>query len=139
MNARQKGRAFVLKCIDRLKPLDEATYEVAGSGAGRDKGDIRVPRFDLVIEAKDQNKVSMADWTLQADRQNLGYSKSALLWRHPQSPSSNPDIRVDIDLDYFVELLERAGEPKIKKEDRQMQWKLQALINAAKALLKEIE
>ena len=57
MNTRQKGRAFALKVIHRLRELDPATYEVSGSGAGLDKGDVCVPRFDLVIECKDSKQL----------------------------------------------------------------------------------
>ena len=81
------------------KILDNGTYEVVGSGSGLDKGDIRVPSIDLVIEAKDQKQPQVASWVKQSDREGLGYSKTALMWRHPDSPSSNPDIRVDMSID----------------------------------------
>ncbi|KKL48011.1 hypothetical protein LCGC14_2329760, partial [marine sediment metagenome] len=49
---KEKGRAFVRKIVAILRQeVDASTYEVVGSGAGKDKGDIRVPRLDLVIEA----------------------------------------------------------------------------------------
>lgn len=141
MNKRQKGRAFVKKIIAILRQeVDKATYEVVGSGAGTDKGDIRVPRFDLVIEAKDHKKVSIAEWTGQSDAEGLGYSRTALFWRHPKSPSANPDIRVDIGVDYFIELLKRAGEPIKKKEDREFQYNnVKQLVIAAKRVLVEFE
>lgn len=139
MNTRQKGRSFTMKCIDRVKDLDAATYEVVGSGAGRDKGDMRMPRFDMVIECKDHRAAQVASWTDQTDRQGLGYSKTALLWKHPKSPSANPNIRVDISLDFFKELLARYGEPKIKQPDRDLRWALARLITAAKEVTKRIE
>lgn len=137
---KEKGRAFVRKIVAILRQeVDASTYEVVGSGAGKDKGDIRVPRLDLVIEAKNHEKATVALWTLQADREGLGYSKTALFWRHPKSPSSNPDIRVDITLDYFLELVLRSAEPIIKKEDRQFAYKIKQLRESARAVLKEID
>ena len=138
-NTRQKGRAFTLKCIDKIKDIDPAAYEVSGSGAGRDKGDCRMPRFDLVIECKDHKQACVASWVGQADSQGLGYSKTALFWKYPKSPSANPEVRVDISLDFFKDLLVRSGEPKIKQPDRELRWELARLLTAAKNVIRKIE
>jgi len=137
---RKKGRAFVLKIIDKLRnELDNGTYEVSGSGAGLDKGDIRIPSMDLVIEAKDHAKAQVATWTEQSEREGLGYSKTALFWKHPKSPSTNPDIRVDMNIDLFIEMAKRFQEPLTKEPDRQISWHLKNLIQSAKQVLKDIE
>lgn len=137
MNKRQKGRAFCKKIIEILrKELDEGTYEVVGSGAGKDKGDIRVPACDLVIEAKDHKAAQVAAWTEQSEREGLGYSATALMWKHPKSPSANPEIRVDISLDYFIELLKKSKEPTIESNDREFKYKLQRLISSAKEVVR---
>ena len=137
-NTRQAGRAFVLKVLERVKAVDSGSYEVVGSGAGKVKGDLRMPRFDLVAECKDWDKVSMGSWTRQTDRQGLGYNKVALFWRHPDSPKANPDIRVDLAMDYFLELLARAGDPIVKREDREFKFKVERLKSAAHEILKEM-
>ena len=138
-NTRQKGRAFVLKIVKRLKDeLDSSTYEVNGSGAGLDKGDIRVPLVDLVIEAKDWKKVSMAKWTGQSEKEGLQHSKTAVMWKHPESLSGNPEIRVDISLEYFIDILKRYSEPKIKEPDREMKWHLINLKNAINQVIKDL-
>ena len=140
MNTRQKGRQFVLKIIKRLRnELDTATYEVSGSGAGLDKGDIRIPSLDLIIEAKDQKQPKVASWIKQSDREGLGYSKTALMWRHPDSFSSNPDVRVDITLDLFIELAKRYQEPLIKESDRETAYLLKSLKEIIRRVLNKLE
>lgn len=139
MNKRQVGRAFVLKVIARLKELDQAAYEVAGSGAGLEKGDLRIPRFDIVGECKDSQVISMGEWTDQSEKEGLGYNRTVLFWRHPKSPRTNPNIRVDISLDFFMEMVARFGEPMIKKTDREFRWKLGRLVQTAKEIIKELE
>lgn len=139
-NTRQKGRSFVKKIIEILRnELDSGTYEVVGSGSGLDKGDIRIPSIDLVIEAKDQKKPQVAGWTRQSEKEGLGYSKTALMWKHPDSPSSNPDIRVDISIDLFIELAKRYQEPLIKEPDREMRYSLERLKQTINSVLKKIE
>jgi hypothetical protein len=138
-NTRQKGRAFVRKCLNQLYCVDTSAYEVVGSGAGHDKGDIRLPKYDLVIECKDNKQATVANWTGQTEKQGLGYSRTALMWRHPKSPSAKPDIRVDISLDFFRELLARFSEPAIKAPDREMKYLLQRLTETAKKIIKNLE
>jgi hypothetical protein len=125
MNTRQKGRQLVLEVIRILK--DEYNidcHETVGSGSGtREKGDIRVPALNLVIEAKKQKQVSMASWATQSEKEGLGYNKTALAWQIPQTPH----IRIDIDVCYFAELLQRAEEPKVKEPDREMKFDLERL------------
>ena len=140
MNTRQKGRAFVLKIIEKLREgLDNSTYEVSGSGAGLDKGDIRIPSIDLIIEAKDQKQPQIANWVKQSDREGLGYSKTALMWRHPDSPSYDPDVRVDMSLDLFIELAKRYQEPLIKEPDRETAYLLKSLKEIIRRVLNKLE
>jgi len=123
VNRKQKGRKLVLQIIERLRDeLDKSTYEVAGSGASLDKGDIRVPILDLVIEAKNSETISMAKWVKQSEREGLQHSKTALMWRHPKSSQNNPEVRVDISLDYFIEMAQRYSEPRIKAPDRELKY-----------------
>ena len=121
-NTRQKGRAFVKIIIARLAEYGLKSYEVSGSGVGLEKGDIRVDSLNLVIEAKDHKQISVAQWVEQSEKEGLGVNTTALFWRHPKSPSSNPDIRVDISLEYFAKLLKKNSEPMIKEPDREMKY-----------------
>ncbi len=138
-NTRQKGRKFILICLGHLrKDIDINSYEVSGSGAGLDKGDIRVPKCDLVIEGKSCETISMKKWVEQAEREGLDQSRTALFWRIPGSPQENPEIRVDISYQYFVELLQRHSEPKMKEMDRSFRWKLQRLKDSINQVIKEL-
>lgn len=135
LNTRQKGREIVKEVIARLKENGLKCYEVVGSGAGLLKGDIRVESLDLVIEAKKHKRTSMSDWAKQSEREGLGYNKTALAWQIPKTPH----IRIDIDLDYFCELLKRAEEPKIKALDRQARWDCERLVEDAKKVIKHFK
>ena len=137
-NTRQKGRAFVKIIISRLAEYGLKSYEVVGSGAGLTKGDIRIDALNLVIEAKDHKQISVAQWVEQSEKEGLGVNKTALFWRHPKSPSSNPDIRVDISLEYFAKLLKKNSEPMIKEPDRSLKYKLERLRQSAQEVIKEL-
>lgn len=141
MNTRQKGRSFVKKIIAVLDIyFPKIAHEVSGSGSGnREKGDIRIDSLNLVIEAKDCKKISMADWTVQTERQGMTGDRTALIWRHPASPSMNPEMRVDISMDYFIELLQRSAEPKTQNPDRDFKWKVENLKRAANEVLKKLD
>ncbi len=117
-----------------LKEFNLTCYEVVGSGSGLEKGDIRVPALDLVIEAKKQARTSMADWAKQSEKEGLGYNKTALAWQIAKTPH----IRIDISLGYFANLLMRAEEPKIKEPDREMKWLLEKLKVVLNEVIKKI-
>jgi hypothetical protein len=135
LNTRQKGRQLVKEAIRIFKECGLSCYEVVGSGSGLEKGDIRIPSLDLVIEAKKQKAVSLASWAKQSEKEGLGINKTALVWQIPQTPY----IRADIDLVYFAELLKRAQEPRIKEPDLQMKWLLTKLKEYCQAIIKAIE
>ena len=135
VNTRQKGRELVKEIVRRLKEGGLSCYEVVGSGAGLLKGDIRVESLDLVIEAKKHNQVKLTTWVKQSEREGLGINKTALAWQIPKTP----DIRIDISLGYFMDLLKRAEEPKIKAMDRDLKFKIQRLVDAGKSVIKELE
>lgn len=138
-NTRQKGRKFILNCLEHLRnDVDINAYEVVGSGQGKDKGDIRVPSCDLVIEGKGWETISMKQWVEQSEKEGLGQSKTALFWKMPGSPQANPEIRVDISYQYFVELLQRNKEPKLKDLDRSFRWKLERLKDAINQVKRDL-
>jgi len=134
INKRQKGRKLVKEILQRLKEAKIHAYEIVGSGSGLEKGDIRVPSADLVIEAKKQKVVKIQEWVKQSKKEGLGYNKTALIWQVPKTP----EIRADIELDYFIELLKRAAEPKIKQDDRELKYQLQRLKIIINQILKRL-
>jgi len=93
----------------------------------------------LIIEAKDQKQPQIANWVKQSDREGLGYSKTALMWRHPDSPSYDPDVRVDMSLDLFIELAKRYQEPLIKEMDRETTYLLKSLKEIIRRVLNKLE
>ena len=137
MDTRQKGRKLVLETIRIFKDeFNIECHETVGSGSGtREKGDIRIPALNLVIEAKKQKQVSMSKWAEQSEKEGLGFNKTALIWQIPKTPH----IRADIDLCYFAELLKRAEEPKLKEPDRQLKWKIQKGVDILKSIIKDLE
>ncbi len=140
MNTRQKGRAFVKKIIEILdSEFGHIAHEVVGSGSGtREKGDIRINSMNLVIEGKDHAKISMAEWTSQTEKEGMTGDRTALIWRHPASPSANPEMRVDISMEYYIELLKKNMQPKTENLDRQFRYKVERLKQAAHEVIKEL-
>jgi len=135
INKRQKGRQLVVAVIRKFKDENDLyCYEVVGSGSGLEKGDIRVPNSDLVIEAKKHAKTSISSWAKQSEKEGLGYNKTALAWQIPNTPH----IRIDIDIDYFIDLLKSSGNAIIKSEDRDMKYALQNLKNSINGVLKRL-
>jgi len=134
MNTRQKGRQLVKEIVRRLKENNLPCYEVVGSGSGLLKGDIRVEPLDLVIEAKKHKQISMINWVKQSEKEGLGINKTALAWQIP----ATPDIRIDVSLEYFIDLLKRAEEPLIKEPDREMKYDLERLKTIINKIIKRI-
>lgn len=137
LNTRKKGRQLVVEIVRIL--------------------DVRIESSDLVIEAKKHKRTSMAAWAQQSEKEGLGHNKTALAWQIqiPQTPhiyevfnsgtgqekgkELNLPARIDIDLLYFAELLQRAEEPRIKELDREMKWLLQKSVDANKAVMRKPE
>jgi len=112
-----------------------------GSGSGKLKGD-SFNSLDFLIEAKNQKTIHLLDWVDQAKEQarigNWSPEKWALIIRDPRSPETNPEIYAIIDLWQWLKLLKKNSEPRIKEPDRDMKYKIQRLIQSAKAVLKEL-
>jgi len=121
--------------------LGKARREI-GSGSGKYKGDINC-NVPFLIEAKNQKQLAWWKSIDQAKEQartgNYDLNKWALVVRDPRTPEASPDCYVVIDFWEWLELLKRNKEPKIKKADKEMSWKLKRLIQSAKQVLKELE
>ena len=112
-----------------------------GSGSGKRKGDIAA-NIPFMQEVKNWKKIKILEWIRQAKSQaekgNYDSDKWGVVFRDPNSPEENPNIYITLDLYQFLILLKKDSEPRIKEPDREMRWKLQRLIDSAKAVLKDL-
>lgn len=138
-----KGESFeklIAKEVE-AEGLGFARREV-GSGSGKRKGDIAA-NLPFLIEAKNWDKYDINRWVDQAKRQaeqgNWDRDKWALVFRDFRSPETNPEIYAVIDFWQFLKLLKKDSAPRIKEPDRQFKWKVQRLIDSAKAVLKDLK
>lgn len=136
-NTRQKGRRLVKWLIAYFKQFDPTAYEVVGSGSGSAKGDMQVPRANLVIEAKNQQTMPSRQDVLQAKRQAFTTQEFALIFRHPDSSEANPECYVTIHLDYFLKLLSKGTQTLVEGGNSQeARYTVQRAITSLKAVLK---
>lgn len=142
-SAKNKGRRFenFVNHEIELAGLGKA-IRTPGSGSGKIKGD-SFNSLDFLIEAKNEKVIKWNKNIDQAKRQaeqgNYDPDKWALIVRDSRTPEASPDVYTVIDFWQFLELCKRAKEPKIKNPDRETIWKLERLIQAAKAVLKDLK
>lgn len=139
--ARQKGRRLVLHLVEEFrKTLDSKAYEITGSGAGLDKNDLRLPTLNIEVECKNAAKVNLVkDWD-QTKRQMTGENLSVLAIRNP-SKAEFVETLIVMDVGDFIELVKaQQGEVEvISNFSNDLKWKARRLVEAAKAVLKELE
>ena len=84
--------------------LDFESHVNKGSGAGLNKGDLRIPSHNIVIEAKNATQVSLIkDWE-QAKVQALGDDIPVLAIRNPKKAEFQ-EILIVTSLEHFTDLL----------------------------------
>ena len=88
----QKGRLlenFIAQEI-RRKMLDPLAMRQLGSGASKWKGDIntkmRIINRQVVIECKNQTRITLPEWWRQTDRQAYPSCEPVLVIKFPQEP-----------------------------------------------------
>ena len=103
---RKKGNRYEYFLRDWFKEhIDIATRQNYMSGGGLDKGDLRIPSLNLVIEAKNAKTIHLlADWE-QAKEQALGDDLPALIIRNPKLAEFKENLVV-ISLEHFTDLLQ---------------------------------
>lgn len=139
-SAHKKGKRFedyVAKEIE-AEGLGKAQREI-GSGSGKRKGDISA-NLPFLLECKNQKKIewwkSIDQSKEQARLGNFDRNKWMLVVRDSRTSESNPDIYAIVDFWEALKLLKKDKEPKIKAPDRELRWKIERLISAAKDVLK---
>ena len=131
-----KGNRFEYYLRDYLKEnLDADTRKNLMSGAGYDKGDLRIPSLNIVLEAKNAQTVHLLmDWE-QAKEQALGGDRAVLAIRNPKKPEFQETLIV-MDLGTFIELAKGQSTADVKYTmDYQDRRRLQNLVSATKEVL----
>lgn len=107
-SAHEKGRRFERYLVGVFREsVDANTQWNRKSGAGLDKGDIRIPSRGLLVEAKNSARVNLLEDWEQAKGQCTGDDRPVLALRNPRR-SEFEETLVVVDLGTFLELLERS-------------------------------
>jgi len=142
----QKGKRFEKLIATEIEAegLGLARRE-GGSGSGKKKGDIAA-NLPFLLECKNQPSVkiqAILNWIDQSKRQaeigNWSPEKWALVFKDPRTTEANPKIYAVIDFWELLKLFKKDSEPRIKEPDRELRWKVQRLVDSAKAVLKELK
>lgn len=135
-----KGLRFVNYLVKLFREgVDQKAYAVAGSGAGLDKMDIRLPNFNFEIEAKNTEKFRLdEDWE-QVKRQLTTGNTGVLALRHPKKPEFEETLIV-MDIGDFISLLQGSKSEVniVNNFSEDLKWPLTRLRDDCKAVLKKI-
>jgi hypothetical protein len=121
-----------------LEPLFAEAKRQPGSGNGLRKGDIIFGTW--TIECKNTKTFKWGEAAKQIAGDTFGIRTGVVVWRPPHTPL-HASIAI-INGHDFVELLQKAQEPKTKEPltgSRELRYKTQSAVNALKALLKALE
>jgi hypothetical protein len=140
-SAHNKGNRFENYLVNRLREtIDATTHRTYGSGSGLDKNDIRIPKLNIEIEAKNQGVFHLGEDWEQAKRQKTTGNTAILAIRHPRQPEFKETLIV-MDLEDWISLIQSSNKDSAvsftaNKDDK---WKLQKLIESAKQVIKIYE
>jgi hypothetical protein len=113
-----------------------------GSGCGKIKGD-SYNASEFMFEFKSERhpnwKGNINQARQQAKTGNFYHNKWVLIQRDPETTQDNPQAFAVLDYIEFLNLLKKNQEPRIKVQDKEMKWKLERLVDAAKRVIKELE
>ena len=119
--------------------IDSKSYKTSASGAGFDKNDVRIPNFNIEIEAKNQEVWHMPEYVAQLKRQKTNGNMSVLAIKNPGTPEFK-EVYIIMDFFDWAELVKKQNE-KIEVEsnyDPQLKWKVKRLKDAAHEVFKEL-
>lgn len=121
----------------RTSGLDKRAYRQKGSGSGLNKGD-SWNALGLCIECKNQQNFSVK-WYEQAEKESMGTQEPVVVWHKPWTPLEASFVFIT--WDYFKKLLTKSKEYGNIKEGtpRELKWRVQRLVDAAKSVIKELE
>lgn len=106
---RAKGTRWATRIVDFLRATGWPHAELRNLSGAKDRGDI-AGVIGVCIEAKDQQRHSIAEWLDEAatERENAG-ADVGVVWFHRRGKSSPGDGFVLMDGRQFVSLLWAAG------------------------------
>lgn len=136
-SAKAKGNRFEKFVLDYVREnLDAHAYQPVGSGSGLEKGDIYLPKHEVVIEAKNQAKLSILDWWEQAESQAHNQIP-ALVVRHPRYAEGKKTLAV-IYFEDFIELLTKQHDT-VEVEETEADYTTRTAILAMERSVKELK
>lgn len=138
-SARQKGGRFENYLVEDLKKsVDAKTSRNYASGAGLDKNDIRMPGFDIEIEAKNAMTIHLIkDWE-QLESQTTS-NTGVLMIRNPKKPEFNQTLVV-MDYEDWKELIKKQKDSVTVENniDSNLKWKIKRLKDYANEVFKDL-
>ena len=139
-SAKNKGDRFENWLVELFRErLDKTTHRNYGSGAGLDKNDIRLPAFNIEIEAKNTEKIHLIeDWD-QVKRQRTQGNVGVLAIRNPKKPEFQ-EVMIVIDIGDFIDMAAGVkGEVNIiNNQDRELQWAIKGLKEACNKVMRKL-
>lgn len=139
-SAKNKGNRFENFLLQDIRQeLDSQAHRTNASGAGLDKNDLRLPQFDIEIEAKNKSQVTLiSDWE-QVKRQTIS-GTTVLAIRNPKEAEFKETLIV-MDYEDWKELI-KAQKEQVEVNstlDPALRWPIKAAIEALRRLLKLID
>lgn len=128
---------LVEKCRELI---DLKTFKTSASGAGLDKNDVRIPNFNIEIEAKNQETWKMPEYVEQLKRQRTNGNMSVLAVRNP-AKAEFQEVYVIMDFYDWAELVKKQNSSvEIESNfDPKLKWKVKRLQEAAREVFKELD
>lgn len=137
-SARNKGGRFENYLVERLKEVDPDTKRNYASGAGADKGDLRMPAHDFNVEAKNAMQIHLVKDFEQAERQCISGGTAVLIIRNPSKSEFSQSYAV-MDLEDWMELVKKKTTVEVsEKLPDGLKWKLSRLKQYTNDLMKEL-
>ncbi len=136
-----KGLRFENWLLEIIRErCDKTAHRNPASGIGLDKNDIRLPAFDIEIEAKNSQTINLIkDWE-QVKRQRTGQNIGTLALRNPKKPEFE-EVLIVMELGDWLDLLAgyKGKIEVINNLDYDVKYDLQILIEQCKKVIKKIE
>lgn len=134
---KQKGNRFENYLITRFREIDTDSKRNYASGAGLDKNDIRLPQFDIEVEAKNAMKINLCKDFEQLENQTTS-NTGILVLRNPKKAEFQQSFVV-MDLEDWLALMKEKTNFEVEVElPKDLKWKMKRLKDYAHEVFKEL-